>query len=108
MWKKLETKRYFTAALLVLSITACKGRHSPVTVQNEEQEAAPRLLSTVRTNDPSASAQLLSGFFPIEAGAWRWTAGKFSVLLRTPPAAAQSGAALSFSFTLPEVVLKQV
>ena len=108
MWKKLATKRYLTLLLLLtLTSIACKGKHSRVTVQNEEQDTGPRLASTVQMNDPHAAAQLLSGFYAIENNMWRWTAGKFSVQLRTPPAA-PNGATLALSFTIPDVVIQKL
>jgi hypothetical protein len=108
MWKKLGTKRHLTF-LLLLTFTglACKGKHSRVTVQNEEPDTGPRLASTVLMNDPHAAAQLLSGFYAVENNMWRWTAGKFSVQLRTPPAA-PSGATLALSFTIPDVILQKL
>jgi hypothetical protein len=59
-------------------------------------------------SDTSAAGQLLSGFYPVEANAWRWTARKFSVLLRTPPGAAQTGGNLSLNFTIPDVSIQQL
>src|ERR1019366_5414758 len=109
MWKKLETKRYIIAALfLTLSGVACKGKHSRGTVQNEEQDTAPRMASTVRMNDSKAGAQLLNGFYSVENQQWRWTAGRFSILLRTPLAAAQRGATLTFAFNIPDVVIQKL
>jgi hypothetical protein len=86
---------------------SCKGRHSRVTVQNEE-DAVPLQSSTVRTGDPKAGAQLLSGFYSIEGNAWRWTAGRFSVLLRTPPGAGQRGGTLAFAFTIPDQTVQKL
>jgi len=108
MWRKLETKRYLTLLLLLtLTGAACKGKHSRVTVQNEEPDTGPRLASIVPMNEPHAAAQLLSGFYAVENNAWRWTAGKFSVQLRTPPAAS-NGATVSLSFTLPDVIVQKL
>ena len=103
----METKkRYVIAALaIILSGVACRGKHNAVAVQNEE-DTGPRMLSTVRANDAKAGMQLLSGFYPIEGNAWRWTSGKFSALLKTPAGAAQRGATVSFDFTIPEVVIQ--
>jgi hypothetical protein len=106
--KRKRTPSFCLAALLVFFGVACKGKHTPVAVQNEEPDQAPRLVSSVRMNDTAAAAQLLNGFYPVESGAWRWTAGKFSVLLRTPPGSAQSGATLDFAFTIPEVVIQKL
>jgi hypothetical protein len=66
------------------------------------------MVSVVRMNDPKASEQLLSGFYSVENNAWRWTSGKFSVILRTPAAASQQGATLSLAFTIPDVVIQKV
>ena len=57
-------------------------------------------------NDPTAAAQLLSGFYAIENNAWRWTAGHFSVLLYTPRGAARRGATLTLKLTIPETALQ--
>src|SRR4051812_18944103 len=95
---------FFFTLFLALTGAACKGKHNLAAIQNEEPDPGPRLVSNLRMNDTAAAAQLLNGFYPIEGGAWRWTAGKFSALLRTPPGSAQSGATLNFSFTIPDVV----
>lgn len=109
--------RYFIAtrflgasltAVLALTGVACTGAHNGVGAQNEQGNNSATLVSTVRMNDPTAGAQLLSGFYPVENGAWRWTAGKFSVRLLTPPAAAQSGATLTLSLTVPDVVIRKL
>jgi len=95
----------FILALAVTS-TACKGKHNRVTVQNEE-EAAPRMASLLRMNDPQATAQMLTGFYDLENNSWRWTTGKFSVLLRTPLSAAQGGV-VTFAFSLPDVAIQRL
>jgi hypothetical protein len=104
----LETKRTLTFSLLAIALTtvACTGKHSQSAVQNEEAPVQP--VSVVKMNDAKASAQLLSGFYTIEAGAWRWTSGKFSVLLATPIGAAQNGGTLTLDFNLPDVVVKRI
>ncbi len=95
------------AAALAFTGAACKSQRSRVTVQNEEPPPEKHLLSTIQMNDPAAAPQLLSGFYAVENNAWRWTAGKFSVSLRVPPAA-QNGATVAFSFTIPDVIIKKV
>jgi hypothetical protein len=108
----LETKNrcriaaLFIALPLALSNAACKGTQNPVTGQSEDRNQP--LLSSVRMNDTSAESQLLNGFYPVENNAWRWTAGKFSVKLRTPPGATQSGAGLALAFTLPDSVIQKL
>jgi hypothetical protein len=108
MSKKLETKRYILAALLLaLTMAACTGKRNGVTGQNEPDSRAP-LLSNVAVNDPNAGAQLLSGFYAVENNAWRWTAGTFSVLLKTPPGAGQRGATLTVSLSIPDGVIQKL
>src|SRR5580704_8766485 len=106
------TRRSLTIAattLLALSLNlACSGKHS-TTVQNDEGDsgAPPPIVSALKMSDPSAKAQLAKGFYPLEANAWRWTAGNFSVTLKTPPGAAQKGATLTLALTVSDIVLKQ-
>ena len=59
-------------------------------------------------SDPSAKVQLTKGFYQLEAAAWRWTAGNFSVTLKTPPGAAQKGATLTLALTVSDTALKQL
>lgn len=93
---------------LVLSTAACRSHHRD-TVKNEEQaEVGPRIASTLKMSDAPAPAQLLRGFYSLESGAWRWTAGNFTVLLRPPLASAQRGAVLTFAFTIPDVVIEKL
>jgi hypothetical protein len=86
----------------------CKGKPEPerLPVQNEEGPAP--MLSVVKTNDAKASAQFLSGFYAIEANAWRWTSGRFSVQLAAPVGSAQNGATLNFAFAIPALVTKHL
>lgn len=101
----METKKLGVCLTLLLGLagSACTGKQDRVT----GEPSAARLVSTVSMNDSSAAVQLLSGFYQIENNAWRWTAGKFSVRLPTPPGAGQKGATLSFSFTIPDVVIQK-
>lgn len=101
-----------TLGLAALLFTlGCSGQHSRNTVQNDEptEAAAPvPMVSTLKMNAPSASVQLVKGFSGLENSQWRWTAGNFSVVLKTPPGAAAKGGALTFGFTISDAVLKQV
>jgi hypothetical protein len=108
----LPRRRGYAAycAILILSLAvvplACK-RQRRVAVQTVEEEAAP-VATIVHTADPHAAPQLISGFYGIEQNAWRWTAGKFSVMLGTPRSAAAQGATLQLKFTIPDVVIQHV
>jgi hypothetical protein len=104
---KIDSKTALLA--IVLFASACRGKHhSTAAVQNEEPDATPRIASALKMSDPRASTQLLKGFYGVESGAWRWTAGKFSVLLRSPLGAAQRGGTLTFAFTIPDVTIQKL
>jgi hypothetical protein len=99
----MRTKILLAALAACLVLTGCRSRKK-VQVQATEEEA-PQLASTVHTADPRVAAQLLSGFYGIEDNAWRWSAGKFTVLLRPPRTSAQKGAMLVLKFALPEPII---
>jgi hypothetical protein len=65
------------------------------------------LQSTVQTRDPRTAAQLVDGFYGVEAAAWRWTAKQFSVKLKVPAGAAQKGATLRLMLSIPPAVIEQ-
>ncbi len=71
-------------------------------------EETPSLLPMIQVADPKASAQLVKGFYEVEGNSWRWTMGRFSVVLSPPPGATKSGATLVLRFSLPEPVIKKV
>jgi hypothetical protein len=60
-----------------------------------------RAVSTLNVADPAAADQLILGFHPVEAGAWRWTARRFSAVLGLPPGAKQNGAILALRLFIP-------
>jgi hypothetical protein len=103
-----QTRRT-TLTLLTFALTsACRGKHNRATVRNEEPEGGPRIASSLKMSDAAATAQLLRGFYGVEGGAWRWTAGAFTALLRPPIASAQRGATLSFAFSIPDIVIEKL
>lgn len=59
-------------------------------------------VSVLNTGDPSTAKQLIGGFYPIEAKAWRWTARKFIVTLLPPPGSEQKGAKLQLHLVIPD------
>ncbi len=93
------------AVSAVLILGGCKSR-SRARAQTDEEP--PRMASVLTMADPRANAQLLSGFYPVEQNAWRWTSSKFSVVLRNPRGADQKGATLKLKLTVPDSVIQQV
>ena len=100
MWRAFAPLRSrLGLAALLLAAAACNYEkvHKQPTI-----EEAPRLASTVHMGDPTAAAQLVSGFHDIEGGSWRWTQKQFAVTLRPPAQAARQGAVLELHLTVPE------
>jgi hypothetical protein len=93
-------------ALAVLLWTPLACKHKKPAAQQVVQEAA-RVPTTVQLGDPRAAGQVVSGFYDIEDGAWRWTGKQFVVELGTPLGAAGRGATLELSFTIPPVVIQK-
>jgi hypothetical protein len=100
--------RRTSLALLTTALVGCRGKHNRPAVQNEEPEGGPRIASSLKMSDAAAPAQLLHGFYGLEGGAWRWTAGTFTVLLRPPIASAQRGATLTLAFSIPEILIQKL
>jgi hypothetical protein len=91
------------ALLIALFLAACSAdKKVPVKATLEEAPAAPRLMATVNMGDPKGEPQLLTGFYAIEANAWRWTGKDFSVALRPPAGSAALGATLHFALSVPQ------
>jgi hypothetical protein len=99
------SKAAILVLLLALAPIACK-RHRRPPVQTVEE--APALASVVATADPHAVKQLVSGFYGVDQNSWRWTAGRFSVLLRPPRTAATNGAILQLKLAIPDVALAKI
>ncbi len=64
--------------------------------------------SSVATSNPAQAAQLLSGFYGIESGSWRWSAKNFSVLLKAPPDSNRKGGDLTLRFLVPDSQLQRL
>jgi hypothetical protein len=88
-------------AMAALAPLGCK-RHRRTVLTTEE---APELATIVATADPHLARQLVSGFYGVEQNAWRWTTGRFSVVLRPPRSAAAKGATLQLKFAIPDVAM---
>ena len=89
--------------LLAGLLTSCGGGNA---VKTDEEE--PRLATVLVMSDPRAGHQLLHGFYALEENQWRWTAGKFSVVLRPPIGAEQKGATLRLKLTVPSVIIDKL
>ena len=105
----IKRRVFLTGVGLAVATAGCRGKHSEQEVKNEEPSGAARLMSQLKMEDQDASAQLIQGFYPPESGAtWRWTAGKFAVVLKVPLGAAERGGTLSLKFSFPEPVFKKL
>ena len=65
-------------------------------------------MSEVHTADPAGAQQLIRGFHPVEQNSWRWTQGKFAVLLKPPATAAEKGAQVYVNVTVPDPVAQKL
>lgn len=64
--------------------------------------------SSIDIGDADAAIQLLDGFYGVEMHAWRWTAARFSVALKPPAGAVQSGAMLKIKLFLPQANIQSL
>jgi len=106
--------RSLIAVAVAIGCSACDSKHtedpSATTAPPATAPAPPPSppASVIHTNDVKVATQLLSGFYNIEANAWRWTAGKFSASLAVPPGAAQNGGTLTFDFAIADGSIKKL
>ena len=109
MTSKFQFRGSTVLLALALLASGC-GQKANQTAQKDEGEPAANtpLVSSLKMNAPCAKEQLTKGFYQLESGAWRWTAGNFTVTLKTPPGAAQKGAVLTLNLVASASVLQQV
>jgi len=101
------TGRRAACALFAIAISlvpACKARKVRTAATDEE---GARTASVLNMGDPKIEPQLVTGFYGVEEGAWRWTGKQFTVALRPPFGSAQKGAKLSVKTTVPPVVIEK-
>jgi hypothetical protein len=91
--------RSISLTLIVLPLLLMSGgcKHRP-----KRGEVA----STAFAGDPAFASHFTSGFYDIEAGAWRWTDREFSVTLNPPLHSAEQGARLVLHVAVPEPVIQ--
>jgi hypothetical protein len=94
------------ALSLLLAAAACGPPRVEGIATIEEQDAP--LLSAVRAGDPDVEPQFALGFYSAERDGWRWTRGRFSIVLLAPPDAAKQGAVVELTFAVPQVVLDRL
>lgn len=76
--------------LLVLGVAllgacaACRGRGVAVSSNSPEQESKAPEFAYVNTGDVRARQQLVSGWYAIEEGSWRWMAQDAAAMLAVP------------------------
>jgi hypothetical protein len=90
-----------TASLAIALGTALAGC-GPKTGNSDASELSP----DISMNSSRTAKQLLTGFYGVEDGAWRWTAKTFSVALGVPAGAAAKGGKLTFRFVFPDPAIK--
>jgi hypothetical protein len=104
--RRLIPRRLVVVALLLAAATGCKREQRAIEKATVEQQ--PELATFVHVADPKTSFQLLEGFYALEGNTWRWTAKKFSVVLRAPAGAQEKGATLRLKLNIPEAVFSRI
>jgi hypothetical protein len=100
------TRRQLLFASLALCFAACRSATPDLSGFTEEEP--PRLSSSISAAERSVAAQLVSGWEDITDNAWRWTAPRFTAVLRPPPGSSSRGATLRFQFFLPAVEMSRL
>jgi len=94
-------------AFLLFLLGALIACHPP-DLSDRTEEEPPWPASNLQVAEPDAAPQLISGWYNVEKNSWRWTAGKFAVILRPPIGSAVKGATLTLNFTVPEVIISRL
>jgi hypothetical protein len=92
------------AALGTVLLTLLAGCRPRDKIRVEATDEGLNLKSAVHMADPEAARQLISGFHQIEQNSWRWTMGRFAVMLK-PPTNVTAGARLRVHLSVPDAVL---
>jgi hypothetical protein len=100
-------KRALSFALLLAAAWTSVGCHRRKNPAPQAAETGSRFAANVHMGDPKSASQLLGGFYDIENGGWRWTGKQFTVELGPPYGAAQRGATLELSLSVPPVVIEK-
>ncbi len=90
------------ALVALLLLGGCRQKRDLSQYTQEDPKSG--LVSSLNVGDAKLAGQLRGGFHQVEAGGWRWTAGKFAVELRPPFASQTRGAILRLTGNLPEVL----
>ncbi len=110
----------FGALLLSIPALSCQERRAdnsktadpPAVPNTATAPAAPHAAPSTFSNmvavaAPGVAHQLVSGFYPVEDNAWRWTGKRFVVKLGAPSNTKSADATLRFKFTIPDVASKK-
>ncbi len=108
MFKLTRSKLFILAVCAAALTTGCNRKSKPAQPVHVVEEERPALATFVHVADPRAASQLLSGFYGVEQGSWRWTGKKFSVVLATPDNVAQKKISLVFKLAVPEPVIQKL
>jgi hypothetical protein len=100
--RRLNSGWVLLAAGSLLAAAGC--RREQRAIERATVEESPELAAMVHVADPKTSFQLVKGFYALEGNSWRWTAGKFSVVLRAPAGAAENGATLRLKLNVPQPI----
>ena len=66
------------------------------------------MASTIQIANRLTDGQLIRGFYSDQQNGWRWTAGKFTVVLKPPAGAPEKGAWLVLDFVIPDAAFDKM
>jgi hypothetical protein len=64
--------------------------------------------SDLKMSDSSSGNQLISGFYAMEEGGWRWTKRVFAVVLQPPAGSERTGATLHLQMFIPPAQIEKL
>jgi hypothetical protein len=91
-----------------LALLAVNCQRPAAVLLRQADNSGAGLSSIVYTGDPNSAPQLIKGFFEIEDYSWRWTAQRFSVILRPPAGATGESATLAMGLAVSDGVIAKL
>jgi hypothetical protein len=101
-------RRLICACGLALALPTVDCQRPAAVLMRQTDNSGAGLPSTVYTGDPNSAPELIDGFFAIEEYSWRWTAQRFSVVLRPPDGPMGESATLAVALAVPDTVIAKL
>jgi len=103
-----QRRQVIQACWPALALLAVDCQRPAAVALRQADNSRAGLSSIVYTGDPNSAPQLIRGFFEIEDYSWRWTAQRFSVVLRPPAGATGDSARLAMALAVSDGVIAKL